>query len=95
MSVTLNLEKLKMLAQSVKGWSNCNSAWLDTSEDDSAAVVGHISEDGETYPVAVIDCDQYYRGQDSLKLARFYAEANPAIVLALIEKIEALQKAED
>jgi len=95
MSVTLNLEKLKMLAQSVKGWSNCNSAWLDTSEDDSAAVVGHISEDGETYPVAVIDCALYCVGQDSLKLAKFYAEANPAVVLALIAEVEDLQKVED
>ena len=95
MGITLNIEKLKSLAQDVIGWSCNNSAWLDTSEDDSAAVVGHISEDGITYPVAVIDCDQYYQGQDSLKLAKFYAGANPAVVLALIEKIEALQKTED
>ena len=64
----LDLEKMKSAAQSVNGWSNCNQAWLDTSEDESVAVVGHISEDGDTYPVATIDCDQYYAGQDSLPL---------------------------
>lgn len=84
----MDLEKLKTLAQDVKQWSNCNSAWLDHSNDEPAAVIGHISEDGETYPVAVIDCDQYYEAQDSIKLARFYAAANPEMVLRLIAMIE-------
>jgi hypothetical protein len=82
------LQALKALAEAVKGWSNCDQAWLDHSEDIAAAVVGHISEDGETYPVAVIDCDQYYAAGDSLKLARFYAAANPEMVLRLIAMIE-------
>lgn len=85
----MELQKLKSLAEEVKGWSNCQQAWLDTSEDDPAAVVGHIDEDGNTYPVATIDCDQYYAGQDSLKLAKFYAAANPEMVLRLIAMIEA------
>ncbi len=51
----------------------------------------HINEDGNTYPVATIDCDQYYQGQDSLKLARFYASANPVAVLNLILRIEELE----
>lgn len=81
----LNIEKLKELALAVQGWSNCDSAWLDNSEDVSVAVLGHIDESGETYPAATIDCDQYYAGADSLKLAQFYAAANPANILALIE----------
>lgn len=85
----MELQKLKALAEEVKQWSNCHDAWLDTSEDDPAAVVGHIDEDGNTYPVATIDCDQYYEGQDSIKLARFYAAANPETVLRLIALIEA------
>lgn len=84
----MELQKLKALAEDVKGWGNCNQAWLDHSEDEPAAVVGHISEDGDTYPVATIDCDQYYAAQDSLKLARFYAAANPETVLRLIAMIE-------
>ena len=87
----MELKELKVLAESVNGWGNCNQAWLDHSEDEPAAVVGHISEDGEPYPVTTVDCDQYYAAQDSLKLARFYAAANPATVLELIGRIEALE----
>ena len=86
--MNLDIAKLKTLASEVKGWRNCNTAWFDTSEDTIAAVVGHIDEDGNESPVATIDCDQYYAAQDSIKLARFYAAANPAAVLALIERLE-------
>ncbi|OPZ07636.1 MAG: hypothetical protein BWZ07_03281 [Alphaproteobacteria bacterium ADurb.BinA280] len=86
----IDLQDLKALAEAVKGWGNCTDAWLDTSEDYSAAVVGHIDEDGNAYPVTVIDCDQYCRGADSLKLAKFYAAANPAMVLRLISMIDTL-----
>jgi len=85
---SMELQELKALAEEVKQWSNCNQAWLDQSEDDPAAVVGHIDEDGNTYQVATIDCDQYYAAQDSIKLARFYAAANPETVLQLIAMIE-------
>jgi len=83
----MNLQKLKALAEDVKGWSNCNQAWLDCSEDDTAAVVGHIDEDGYEYPVATVDCDQYDAATDSIKLARFYAAANPETILAMIAAI--------
>jgi len=79
--------ELKALAEGAKGWSNCNQAWLDTSEDTACATVGHITEDGETYPLAVIDCEQYYSG-DSLLVAKYYAAANPASVLALLADLE-------
>ena len=84
----MELQELKALAEEVKQWSNCNQAWLDQSEDVPGAVVGHIDEDGNTYQVATIDCDQYYAAQDSIKLARFYAAANPETVLQLIAMIE-------
>lgn len=90
-----DIDSLKSVAKSVNQWSNCNSAWLDTSEDESAAVVGHIDEDGNCYQVATIDCDQYYAGQDSLPLAKFYAKANPATIIALIERIESAEKQRD
>lgn len=79
----MNINELEELAKAVPGWSNCNKAWLDTSEDVSAAVVGHINEDGECYPVITVDCDQYYSG-DSLNLAKFYAAANPSAIRELI-----------
>ena len=79
----MNINELEELAKAVPGWSNCNKAWLDTSEDVSAAVVGHINEDGECYPVITVDCDQYYSG-DSLNLAKFYAAANQSAIIELI-----------
>lgn len=86
------LAALKRLAEDVTGWSNCNRAWLDNSEDVAAAMVGHIDMDGETYPVAMIDCDLYYAAGDSIKLARFYASANPEMVLAMIGRIAELER---
>ena len=86
----IDRNELRRLAQAVVGWSNCNKAWLDTSEDVAAAVVGHINEDGNTYPVMTVDCEQYYSG-DSLALAKFYASANPATVLELLDEIERLR----
>lgn len=72
----MDVNELRQLAQRVRGWSNCNAAWLDSSEDVPAAVVGHINEDGSEYPVAVIDCEQYYSG-DSLALAKFLCCCQP------------------
>ena len=56
--MTIDIIELRRLAQAVIGWGCCNQAWLDQEEDTPAAVVGHIGEDGETYPVVTIDCDQ-------------------------------------
>lgn len=83
----MELDNLKELAEDVKGWGNCNRAWTDYSEDGYVALVGHISEDGEMYPVTTVDCSQYYEPQDSIKLARFYAAINPEAVLELIEQL--------
>lgn len=85
----MELQELKALAAAVKDWGNYTDAWLDQSEDEPAAVVGHIDDDGNTYPVATVDCDQYYAAADSLKLAKFYAAANPEMVLRMIAMIEA------
>ena len=88
----IDINELRRLAQAVSGWSNCNQAWLDQSEDVQAAVVGHIDEDGNTYPVATIDCDRYYAAHQSLPLAKFYAAANPAAITELLDRLEAAEK---
>jgi len=88
----IDINELRALTQAVSEWSNCNHAWLDTSEDVAAAVVGHIDESGETYPVATIDCDQYYAAHQSLPLAKFYAAANPATLSELLDRLEAAEK---
>ena len=89
--MTIDTKELRRLAQAVSGWSNCNQAWLDQSEDVPAAAVGHIDEDGNTYPVATIDCDQYYAAHQSLPLAKFYAAANPATINELLDRLEAAE----
>ena len=88
----IDTKELRRLAQAVSGWSSCNQAWLDQSEDVPAAVVGHIDEDGNTYPIATIDCDQYYAANQSLPLAKFYAAANPAAISELLDRLEEAEK---
>lgn len=90
----IDINELRKLTQAVSGWSNCNHAWLDPSEDVAAAVVGHIDESGETYPVATIDCDQYYAAHQSLPLAKFYAAANPATLSELLDRLDAAEKSD-
>ena len=80
----MNINELEELANTVSNWSNCDEAWLDCSEDVQAAVVGSIDEDGNEYSVTTVDCEQYYAASDSLKLAKFYAAANPSAIIKLI-----------
>lgn len=82
----LNLSELERMAASIKEW-RIDCSWLDHSEDKPAAVVGAIDENGNKYPVVTIDCDQYFNGQDSTKVADFYAAANPAVVLELVRRL--------
>jgi hypothetical protein len=87
----IDIRAIKAAAEAVKHWSlSLTHAWLDTSEDDPAAVAGHIDEEGNTYPVVMVDCDQYSQGQDSLPLAKFIATANPTTVSAMCDEIERL-----
>ena len=80
---------LRALSNAVKAWACCNEAWPHAEHFD-VAVVGGIT-DGEQYPVAQIDADTYGTDGESLKLAQFYAAANPGAVLALLDRIDALQ----
>lgn len=81
-----NLQTLRALAEAVKDWSNCNQAWQHRDPDyEGIAVVGAVDEDGIDWPLAEIDADTYGHDGESLKLAQFYAAANPAAVLALLD----------
>ncbi|GAB2471681.1 hypothetical protein GCM10027082_23950 [Comamonas humi] len=86
---TADLRALAGLAEAVKDWSNCNQAWPHAEHYDTA-VVGSIW-DGEPYPLAEIDADTYGTEGESLKLAMFYAAANPGTVLALLSRIAELE----
>ena len=85
----LDKERLRVLAEAATGWSNCDKVWPH-AEYDGISVLGAICEEGVQYPVAEIDADTYGDDGDSLKLAQFYAGANPAAVLALLSENAAL-----
>lgn len=85
------LSELRKAAEKIKAWK-LGDAWLDTTEDESAAVVGNIDEDGREFPVVIVDCDQYFQGQDSLPLAKFYAAANPEAIISLLDYVESLER---
>lgn len=85
---------LRALAEAVKDWVSADfwpEAIAEEDDDLGITVVGRIDEDGNEYPVAVIDADAYGDVGESLKLAEFYAAANPAAVLALLDRITYLE----
>ena len=84
----MNIEELKRLAAPLVKWG-ADSAWENPS---CTAAVGYIDEDGNRDPILTVDTTIYdgFEG-DSLELANFYAAANPAAVLELIEEIERLR----
>lgn len=93
--------ELKRLAEETKGWDKLTDAWVseeDIDETDADLrdwVVGRIDEDGNPYPVATVCTWQYDAPGDAQKLAKYYAAANPAAVLALIAENERLKKFEE
>lgn len=87
--MTLDKERLRVLAEAATGWSNCDKVWPH-AEYDEIAVLGATCEDGVQYPVAEVNADTYGEDGDSLKLAEFYAAANPATISALLSENAAL-----
>lgn len=87
---TLDLNELERLAQDVSGWSNCSQHWPleDEEAPDGVHIVGAIDEGGERYDVMCIDADSCGTDGESAKLAAFYAAANPAAALELIERLK-------
>ncbi|MEA9994560.1 MULTISPECIES: hypothetical protein [unclassified Pseudomonas] len=86
--------KLKELAAATEGWQKLFDCWPERSEDgdlDMNWFVGSVNEDGEKYPVLEVNTDQYDAPEGAGRLARFYAAANPAVVLGLLAEIERLR----
>ncbi len=81
----MNIEEMKRLAEPLVNW-DATSAWEGA---EGAAFIGHIDEDGNQYAVACFDLTEYdgFEG-DSLKMAQYYAAANPAAILELLADFE-------
>lgn len=89
----IDTDKLRRLAQAVSEQINCNQVWIDQDEDVRTVMVGYIGEGGDVYHVVSIN--PYYAEGQSLPLGKFYAAANPATVLELLDRLEVAEKERD
>lgn len=86
--VTGKINELRKLAEPLVPWC-VTSAW---EGEEGTAWLGNISYDDNLHEVACFDLTMYdgFEG-DSLKMAQYYAAANPAAILALIAEIDSLR----
>ena len=89
--MTIDKSVLKALAENTKGWDKLTECW-PSGESEPDWEVGAVSEDGDRYPVLTVNTDQYDAEHDAVKLAQYYAAANPAAILALLAENERLER---
>ena len=84
---TEQINELRKLADPLVPWC-VTSAW---EGEEGTAWLGNISHDDNLHEVACFDLTMYdgFDG-DSLKMAQYYAAANPAAILALIQQRDEL-----
>jgi hypothetical protein len=91
----MNTAELKKLAEAVMAWGLCDVQQGPDDAEAGIAMVGIKYDDGEFAEVFVIDAGFYYAEQEAIKIARYYAAANPAAILELLainaELVEALK----
>jgi len=83
-------EALRLAAEAVKAWSNVDDFWALPDSDCGEMVLGAI-EEGDKYELLTIDADTFGTDGESVKLAQFYAAANPGAVLALLDERDSLR----
>lgn len=90
---TVDKARLRELAEEAGHWSGSFTHTWQSDAPDYGGIwqVGVIDEDGNQYPVIEVDADQYDAPGDSGKIARFFAAANPATILALLNEIDRLK----
>lgn len=81
--------ELKRLAEGMKGWDKMTECW-PCDENGPDWQVGRLDEDDNRWPLLTIDTEQYDQEREAPKIARYYAAANPAAVLALIAERDQL-----
>ena len=89
--MTIDKDKLRVLAEATHGWQNLSASWRQDEDEDGDNFdweVGATDESGNRYPVLTINTAQYDQEFDAEKLAAYYAAANPVTVLALLGEIE-------
>lgn len=82
-------QKLRELAEALKGFGLTSARGVDGDDSGQAELGQEI--DGEFYSVGIFDTFQYDEPEVSLKLANFYASANPDAITALLDELATLR----
>ncbi len=89
----MDIETLQALADRNQGWANCNQCWPMDGAPPGVFHVGTIDEDGNRYPLLMIDTEQYYAEEQGADLANYYATFNPGTVAELLRRLRAAETA--
>lgn len=84
-------QKLRELAEAAKGWSMDKVHQGPEDLDMGIALVGAENDDGTFAEVMQIDTGLYFAEEQAALLAHFYAAANPAAILALLDELQSLR----
>jgi hypothetical protein len=85
-------QKLRQLAEAAKGWSLDKVQQVQDDLEEGIARVGAENDDGTFAEVVVIDTGMYFAEEQAAVLAHFYAAANPAAILSLLEELQTLRE---
>jgi len=84
-------QKLRQLAEAAKAWTPNHATQTKEQASDGEACVGSIDGDDVFYPIVTVDTGLYFQPKDAINLANFYAAANPAAILALLDRVKELE----
>lgn len=88
MTITAELlADLQQKAEGMRGWPNDRAF-----AGDDHWCVGTVDEEDNEYPVVEVHPDWYDQAHHGEQMARYYAAANPATILAMVEHIRSLTK---
>lgn len=79
------LDDLQRKAKDMRGWPNDRAF-----AGDDHWCVGTVDEEDNEYPVIEVHPEYYDQEHHGEQMARYYAAANPATILALVEHIRSL-----
>lgn len=89
MTETIDTTNLRALAEANKAWMKSPAAWIVPGAK-GVAFFGSVL-DGEKYEIGQVDTDNYYQEPAALPLAQFIAAANPAAIIALLDRLAAAE----
>lgn len=88
-------QKLRQLAESAKGWAIDKVHQDQEDLNMGIALVGGENDDGSFAKVMSIETGLYFAEEKAALLAHFYAVANPAAILSLLDELQTLREERD